>query len=263
MNRPRLRVLLPLGALGLLAAAGAAFVITHQDHSTALEPDAAVDAFRNRSHETPAPAADARRTAPEPGVYSYATTGFESTDVLSGARHDYPSVSTITYAASGCGSEDRWQPLTSRFSANVLCRTAAGLELRSTQQHREFFGRVQAQAFTCPAGFTELPATPVVGHRSSAVCRGTSGDLALSSRVLGAEVLAVGTSSLPVTHLELTGRLTGQTTGTISRDLWLDSATGLVVRVTGTADTRSDTLAGPARYTERYTLSLMSVSPRR
>ena len=262
MNRPRLRVLLPLGVLGVLAAAGATFALTHQDHSAALRPDAAVNAFRHRTHGSPGPTQNPRRTAPEPGVYSYATTGFESTDVLSGARHDYPSVSTITYAGSGCGTEDLWQPLTSRFSANLLCRTAAGLELRSTQQHREFFSRVQAQSFTCPAGFVELPSRPVVGQRSSATCAGTTGSLALSARVLATEVLAVGTSSLPVTHLELTGRLTGQTTGTISRDLWLDSATGLVVRVTGKADTRSDTLAGPARYTERYALSLTSVTPR-
>jgi hypothetical protein len=263
MHRPGLRVAIPLAAAVALVVAATVFVLTHQDHAQTLKPGAAVDAFRSTSGGVTTPLEAGPRSAPEPGVYSYVTTGFEKTDVLSGARHDYPSVSTITYSPKGCGEEDQWQPLVGRFGANVTCRAAAGIELRSTVQHREFFGRVQAQTFTCLAGLVELPIPALVGHRSQATCPGTGGSLTLTFHVAGRGSLNVGGESVDVTHVLLTGRLTGQTTGTISRDLWLDSSTGLLVRVRGTADTRSETLAGPARYTERYTLALTSLAPQR
>ena len=263
MHRPSLRVAIPLAVVVALAAAAGTFVLTHQDHATALRPGAAVDKFRSSSTLIPTTATGTPRTAADLGVYSYTTTGYEKTDVLSGARHDYPAVSTITYTPTGCGEEDRWQPLVSRFGANVTCRTPAGLELRSTQQHREFFGRVQAQSFTCPAGFVELPTPAVVGHQSKATCPGSTGSIALTSKVLGSSVFQVGGGSVEVTHVMLAGTLTGQVTGTITRDLYFEADTGLLVRVTGTADTHSNTLAGPAKYTERYSLSLTSLTPQR
>ncbi|MDX6219673.1 MAG: hypothetical protein QOJ48_1354 [Frankiales bacterium] len=263
MHRPRPRVAIPVAAATVLAVAATVFVLTHRDHATPLKPNAAVDKFRAIVGSATASPAAGPRSAPQPGVYSYDTTGFEKTDVLSGARHDYPAISTVTYTPKGCGAEDRWQPLVGRFSANATCRTPAGLELRSTVQHREFFGRLQAQTFTCPAGFVELPIPAHVGQRSQTTCAGTSGSLALTARVLGSSIMHVAGESVEVTHLVLSGRLTGSTTGTISRDLWLAATTGLLVRATATADTRSDTLAGPAKYTERYTVTLKSLAPQR
>ncbi len=260
MRRPRLRVALPLAAVLVAAVGGGIFVLLHKDHATALTTAAALAKFR-AAHPTPQATVQRKRTAPDPGVYSYATTGFEKTDVLGGARHDYPAVSTVTYAATGCGLEDRWQPLTTRFGANRTCRTAAGLELRSTEQHREFFNRVQAQSFTCPSGFVEIPSPATRGRLSTVTCPGTSGSIALTSRVVGPEVLTVGGTSVEAVHVLFTGTLTGQTAGKISRDLFLAADTGLLLRVTGTADTHSNTLAGPAKYTERYTLTLTSLAP--
>jgi hypothetical protein len=260
MHRPRRRIAIPLTVVLVGATAAGTYLLLHRDHATALTTAAALGKFR-AAHPAPQASPQHKRTAPDPGVYTYATTGYEKTDVLGGARHNYPAVSTVTYSAAGCGQDDRWQPLTSRFGANLTCRTAAGLELRSTEQHREFFGRVQAQSFNCPTGFVEIPTPATPGRLSTVTCPGKSGSVALTSRVVGPAVRIVGGTAVEAVHLLITGTLTGQTAGDISRDLWLAADTGLLLEVTGTADTHSSTLAGPAKYTERYTLTLTSLAP--
>jgi len=67
----------------------------------------------------PAPVASAATPATkksiEDGVYVYDTKGFEQTNALGGARHDYPAESTITVQHGGCGWTTRWQPLQERW----------------------------------------------------------------------------------------------------------------------------------------------------
>ena len=59
-------------------------------------------------------------------MYVYDTAGFETTDALTGGRHDYPAQTTITVQDAGCGSVQRWQPLDQRWDETETCRVDAG-----------------------------------------------------------------------------------------------------------------------------------------
>ncbi len=58
---------------------------------------------------------------PEPGVYTYATSGRESIDALDGRHHDYPGQTTITVRHDGCGAVFDWRPLAERSDDMVIC----------------------------------------------------------------------------------------------------------------------------------------------
>ena len=56
-----------------------------------------------------------------PGVYVYATDGFEQTDALRGATHKYPGTSTITVTGAPCGVRLRWDVLEGRSTTWIAC----------------------------------------------------------------------------------------------------------------------------------------------
>lgn len=55
------------------------------------------------------PATTSPLILPEPGVYLYESSGFDSVDALTGARHDYPAQTTVTITTEGCGVRVRWE----------------------------------------------------------------------------------------------------------------------------------------------------------
>jgi hypothetical protein len=70
---------------------------------------------------------------PEPGVYVYASRGFDSVDALTGARHDYPAQTTVTVTTEGCGVRVRWNTVRERWDEWFIdrwLRPRAGLVLR-------------------------------------------------------------------------------------------------------------------------------------
>ena len=211
-----------------------------------------------------APGSDApsRRAVPL-GVYGYDTSGYESVDALGGARHDYPSSSAVTYSRSGCGTEERWQPLEGRIGITRTCPGVRGGEVRGTFQQREFFGRSQSETYVCDPGVLLLPHEPQAGLAWTSSC--TSGDstATFAVRVVALESLDVEGRAVPVVRVRLDGTLTGTTRGTSAREVWLAEDTGLLVQALGETDTDADTPAGVVRYRESYRLRLQSLTPRR
>lgn len=215
---------------------------------------------------TAAPSAPAAPAGPEqvqPGVYRYATTGSEEVDALGGARHDYPASTTITYARSGCGTEERWQPLEGRIGVSRQCDGAGGSELRGTYQEREFFGQSQSKTYACDRGLLLRPRTPRPGATWTGRC--TSGDstIDLTARLVDVERLDVGGTPVEVVRVRIAGVLSGSTRGRSDREVWLRSSDGLLVQAIGDTDTQADTAGGTVRYQERYRLRLQSLTPRR
>lgn len=216
-----------------------------------------------RTSPVPGAAAPAApRSGPEPGVYRYATQGFEEVDALGGSRHDYPESSTITSSPRGCGTEDRWQPLQERIGITAQCPGRDGLELRATFQQREFFGRSQSQTLLCDPGVLVLPSSPRVGQTWRGRCASDDAQAAIAGRVVALETLQVDGEAVPVVRVLLEGTLTGATRGRSDRELWL-RRDGLLVQVVGTTDTDADTEAGEVRYRESYKLVLSSLEPLR
>lgn len=212
---------------------------------------------------SPPPAAAAGEPEVPPGVYRYTTSGYEEVDVLGGARHDYPQTTTVTYSRSGCGVQERWQPLEGRVGSAVQCAGDAGSVLRSTYQEREFFGQSQTKTYTCDPGVLLRPRDPQPGQGWTGRC--TSGDSTASfaGRVVALEELDVGGTRVPVVRVLLRGTLTGSTRGRSDREVWLARSDGLLVQATGDTDTEADTSGGTVRYRETYRLRLQSLTPRR
>ena len=100
---------------------------------------------------------------PEPGVYTYTTTGSESIDALDGRSHRYPEVSTITVTHEECGAVLRWRPLHERWDAMTVCPSERGQELRVDRNHHEFFGSSGTGEFVCEPGALVFPATTEPG----------------------------------------------------------------------------------------------------
>lgn len=210
----------------------------------------------------PAPTTGAAGGEVRPGVYRYATSGYEEVDALGGARHDYPAQTAVSYRPGGCGSEDRWQPLRERYSLNTLCRGPQGLEARRSVQRREFFGQSEEQVLVCAPGLVLVPDDPRPGRTFSGTCRSDDTVVTLTVRVVGESTVAIGSRSVQAIHVRVDGTLTGSTRGTTQREEWFTKE-GLLLRGTGTTETDRDTSPGTVHYSETFDIRLESLEPQR
>jgi hypothetical protein len=235
----------PTGGSGGSTAAGAAVAVPSQPPAREAQGE------------------PARERDVQPGVYRYATEGHEEVDALGGARHDYPSSTTVTYTRKDCGTEERWQPLQSRVGAAVHCEGPSGSLLRSTHQEREFFGQSQAKSYRCDPGVLLRPRDPRPGQTWQGRCDSEDSTITLTGRVVALEELEVGGTEVPVVRVRLEGTLTGSTRGRSDREVWLARADGLMVQTVASTDTDADTPGGTVRYRESYRLRLQSLQPSR
>ncbi|MFN2523914.1 MAG: hypothetical protein ABR614_11465 [Mycobacteriales bacterium] len=227
-------------------------------------PSAAPAAAPTARTRTAAPTATAA-AAPaevEEGVYRYATSGHEEVDVLGGSRHDYPAETAVTFRRSGCGVEDRWQPLEGRFSANDVCRGSRGLEVRESVQRRTFFSQSEEQDLVCTAPVVLVPDDARAGQTSTGTCRSDDTEVRLTARVVDVRDMTVGGRQVQAVHVSVDGTLTGATRGTTHREEWFDRG-GLLLRAAATTDTDRDTDAGVVHYDEAFELRLLSLDPQR
>jgi hypothetical protein len=209
---------------------------------------------------------------PTTGVYKYTTTGSESASApgLPTSTLGYPETTTMTVFSDACGEDWRWQPLSNRYEDLVVCRSAGNsIVLQSRFDTEEFYGATDSRNFACTPASLLLPADARPGNRVSGTCRNggnsNSGGLSISytGEVVSDEVLQVGGIGVPTTHLVLTEKMTGDTVGTGTESVWLDSATGLPVKEFRTENTRSQSAVGWVPSSETFSLELVSTIPTR
>jgi hypothetical protein len=198
------------------------------------------------------------------GVYQYATSGSEHIDVLGGATHHYPRVTTITVTQSGCGVALRWDVLKERREEWHLCGTPQGVELgaRGVQLHM-FFGRGDVEPFVCdrvvvlaPVDRTPSPAVQLDCKLMGAVWRP-------AWEVVGPEQRSVGTTTIPVMHVRETVDNNSNYYEHTVVDWWLDDH-GLPIEMSCTKSSKSNSgLVGDVVYTEHYRATLQSLTPMR
>ena len=176
----------------------------------------------------------------------------------------------MTVLADGCGEDWRWQPLTDRYEDLVVCRSSNGaLMLQSRFDAVQFYRDNDRRNFACTPTSVYLPAHPRSGQTFGGKCsnagNANSGGLAISygGEVVGDQTLEVGGAMVPTVHVALTEHMTGDTVGTGTESLWLDSETGLVVKENRTEKTRSESAVGWVPSTESFSLDLVSVNPNR
>jgi len=257
-------VLLALGGVAVIAGY-VVFRVTTRESSEQASVAAAVRRFAAlpASARTLPPALRAR--APRPGVYVYATHGFEVSHVLGTRRHPYPARTTITVATTAAGClRTRWDVLATRRDALLACPRGDGSwRLLNQSEAHEFVGHVDRRTYACTAASTWLPARLVAGARWSSRCAIAGTTTADAVAVLGPRTLTLDGRRTRALLLRTTTRVRGETTGVCTTFTWLLPSTGLVVRRTLANASTTGTVVGDVRYEERATLTLTTARPRR
>ena len=242
-----------VGGLVVAGIAGARSGVFARDHARASTVQDALRRFRQ---------GDRQARALE-GVYSAATTGTESVDALGGARHRYPATTSLTALRTGCGLALEWRPLQDRADTWTLCSTPAGIELASSSEQHRFFFQSDTTTYRC-SGALLLPAdagTPSAPRPFS--CQAAKARLDGTAVSLGRVTLSVAGRSVVAEHVRTIATVSGQNQGTERTDWWLDTRTGLPVRVLLANRTSRKTIVGQAHYREDADLRLASLEPRR
>lgn len=258
LRRPRRRrvvVGILLGGLVVAGIAGARAGVFAHDRTHPASVQDALRRFRQGD----------RSVRSLEGVYPVATTGSETLDVLGGARHPYPATTTLTARRTACGLRIDWQALQERSNTWQLCSAAAGIELASTSERHRFFWSSDTTTYTC-SGALLLPSAEadIDGARPRPfTCTNKDAREAGTAVSLGRMTLRVGGTSVEAEHVRTTTVITGGSQGRETTDWWLDTRTGLPVRVALASRTSRKTIVGTAHYTETAELQLASLVPRR
>ena len=212
-------------------------------------------------HDTAKPAsvsgalARLRATGGKGAVYVYATTGSESVNAFVTARHVYPARTAITVVPVACGHRLTWAALEGRSNVWTLCRGTTGLEFRSEVEVHRFFGRSDRTTYACIGA--------VLALNGSFRCRSARGHETGRVEALGKEELAVAGRRYSVVHVRTVARVAGGDTGIETTEWWLDTKTGLPLRLDFSSRTSRPLRVGRARYREQADLRLVSTKPQR
>lgn len=239
------------------------------DSSRRLGADEALDRYR-ASTTTAEPDATVSTTVvapdllrvPAPGVYRYATTGAETTDVLGGAEHTYPSETLITVTPDGCGVLLRWDLLAERWDEWRLCTREQGIVwMPDGATYHEFFGSGRREAIACDREVLIVPVDPTTGSPASPTCT-IDGRLWLPEwRIVGTDEMVVDGTAVTVTHVQMTVTNDSEHYEYTTADWWFDDS-GLPVRMTMEKRSNTDSgVIGDVVYTERYDATLLSREP--
>jgi hypothetical protein len=210
---------------------------------------------------TPEPVASGQ--LPDPGVYRYATSGFEHIDSLGGARHDYPAETTITVLSDPCGVRLVWDALHERRDEWVVCRGDTGLDETGGLQYHEFFGRGQVDDLVCDPPMPLLSNAWVAGGPPASVACVLSGEpFATTVAYVGVETVTVAGGDVAARHVVIRYDRPDPYYEHTEQHWWL-SAGGLPLRITMAKQSRSDSLVGAVVYDEQVTLELRSPVPDR
>lgn len=197
---------------------------------------------------------------PAPGVYQYATSGFDEIDALTGARHDYPALTTITVIPHDCGVRLRWDVAVERWSTWDWCLDGAAIEQTGWVAYHEFFGVGGRNDYSCDGEPRPLDApvdstwtmTCRMEDRTTTVFAGT---------VIGHTELSIDGTDIQVQHLRYEVDIRGESIGTQTVEGWYRTSDGLPVREIGTVATVQSTVIGTTNFVEEYSIELLAPTP--
>ncbi len=252
IRRPSRRVAIGLTLFGiaLLIAAAWAGGFFLRDSSQAATISEALRRYRATDH----PSGGLN------GVYVYATKGSESINALGGAKHDYPARTSITATQVPCGMRYQWSPLEDRSTSWTFCSTAAGIELRISDERHTFFGQGDHAVYRC-SGRLLVPKEKTAAASKPFSCRSDRNLEVGTARVLGHVTLDVGGQRVRAIHVSTDLTIRTRDSGNEWVDWWLDSSNGLPLRVTLRSRTSRKMWVGHVRYHEDFSLRLQSLTP--
>jgi hypothetical protein len=199
-------------------------------------------------------------SAPAPGVYVFATSGWEEVSVLGGARHDYPSQSTLTLTKTGCGYDIEWAPLVQRSDLWSTCLQGKAISVSKYVTHHEFFGQTEDRSFDCQALFLRPPdETP--GSVTNGTCVDGADHATTATTVVGPDVLTIAGQPVEAVHLQLEQDLTGSTNGYRHNEVWLRESDGMLLRMDAVTDADGASSIGQTHYHEELHILLSDPNP--
>lgn len=219
-------------------------------------PTSASDATTAAASSVPA----ALAALPAPGVYQYATSGFDRIDALTGAQHDYPAITTMTVTPEGCGVRVRWDVAVERWDTWDWCLDGAAIRQNGWVGYHEFFDSPGRNDYLCDGDPRPLDA--LARTTWTMVCR--MGDHTTSTfrgEVIERTSLMVAGIATPVLHVRYEVEVVGESTGHQTVEGWYRIADGLPVREQLAISTTQDTVIGATRFDEQYTIDLLTPSP--
>ena len=238
------------GLLVALVAAGAVVLFGFRDVATTLgEQDIGVTVVTGGGQPG------------DHGLYKYATTGYETTDALGDARHDYPPETYLTIQPGGCGTLVRWQPLAQRYEEWDYCPDG---RMDGWYSYFEWFQFGNTDHWECPQP-ADVQGEP--GSSWTIECfRSETPNAAaavetITYEVLGHEPITVGTQEVQTLHVRATEVGTGGSVADGVVDTWYLPGTHLPVRRTVVYDSITDSRIGSVRYHEQAEIQLISFLP--
>ena len=260
--RPRL--VIAVGLVLLLVVAGLlVWSLAFRDSATLVTPAEVVQDVAGGSEvsdESSDPGFVVGAEPGDPGLYTYATTGFEEVDALGGARHDYPAETYGTLQPGGCGTRMRWTALEERWEEVESCDTAGGLSVVSYDSFHEWFGQTDLQEFACgPIEAVAIPSGD--GGPWAYECTNDGRVEAFDVELIGTEMLQVDGQDVETIHVRITSTLSGESTGTSETDTWYLSGAGLIVQSVVDRRNINQSPIGAVSYTEKYEIRLTSLEP--
>lgn len=257
----------------VVLSAGAAYVISRLatgGEVTTVGVDEALDRYREQTTTTssqPGVSAPAASTVPvtvavlpAPGVYQYATSGFDSIDALTGARHDYPAITTMTVTPEGCGVRVRWDIAVERWDSWNWCLDGAAIRQDGWVGYHEFFDTPGRNDYICEGDPRPLDAD--AGTTWLMTCR--MGDRTISTfhgEVIERTSVTVAGAEIAVLHVLYDVDVVGESTGSQTVAGWYRISDGLPVREQLTISTIQDTVIGATHFDEQYTIDLLTPTP--
>ena len=208
-------------------------------------------------------AAAGQRLLPDEGVYTFDTEGFEETNALGGARHDYPKQTAYVVRHTECGWTERWQPLRERYDEALLCHEPTGVGIRRFTTYHEFFQRGLTSVYDCPPGNLVRPWDAKPGHRWTWKCEGKDGAVTSNSTFVGRQSLTIGGQAIEAEYAKYESQTTGANRGTLLQERWFHPTTGMLLQLKVDVRTNSDSPFGAVDYREQYRITLTSLTPRR
>jgi hypothetical protein len=196
---------------------------------------------------------------PEPGVYTYTTSGRDSVDALGGAHHDYPATTTITVTRSGCGVVQRWDVLVERWEEWHRCADGDAVREPARTTYDQFFGQGQTDSYTCTGD--ARPADAATGTTWVASCVQGDDVEIRHGEVVGTESLTVGETAVDTLHVKVTITVDDYPDDTRIVETWYRTGTDLVVAQRALASTTNPSPIGDVHYEESYEIHLDSLAP--
>lgn len=199
---------------------------------------------------------------PEPGVYVYATDGYEEVSLLN-TRRDYPDETTRTIRhGEGCQWSMLITFLEEHEEEHSACSTPTRIDVLASSTSVTWFGHQQNNRFECdpPQRLADREAAP--GTTGGFVCReGDRTTFEGTVTYLGEEEFIVDGEARRAWRIDVSSTATGEIRGTVEVDQLIDLTTGHVLWEHRRDELDQDTQAGTVHYSQDVTSSLTDLDP--